>query len=28
MESAAGPESPGGTQGGTDSVRRPWHGMD
>jgi hypothetical protein len=28
MESAAGPESPGWHQGGTDSVRRPWHGMD
>ena len=28
MESAAGPESPWGHAGGTDSVRRPWHGMD
>ena len=28
MESAAGPESPRGHAGGTDSVRRPWHGMD
>ena len=28
MESAAGPEGPGWHQGGTDSVRRPWHGMD
>jgi hypothetical protein len=28
MESAAGPESPWWHQGGTDSVRRPWHGMD
>jgi hypothetical protein len=28
MESAAGPESPGWHRYGTDSVRRPWHGMD